>query len=140
MTARKPWKMSPGLMGATRRPVLVVGEDPDLREMIAHLLETRGHLVVDSESPDRVAEACRTHRPAVVVMELMLPSEQLTSAIEAIQAELGAACPPIVMLTGSWFEEKHRNLTDSVETVIAPGRGEELLALVERHCEPLRAR
>lgn len=126
-------------MGNAAKPVLVVGHDADLREMIAHLLESRGHRVVTSGSPQAVPAACREHDPAVVVMELMLPSQEFTSSIEGIRGELGDACPPIVMITGSWFEESHADLTESVETVVA-GRGDELLSLVERHCAPLRAR
>lgn len=122
-----------------RGPVLLVGEDADVRDILAHLLECRGHEVVTAAGPDEVAGHCRQCTPACVLVEAMLPSEDWSRLIETLQQELGAECPPIVALTGSWFLDEPASLTDSVETVIGPQRGEDLLALVARYCTPLRA-
>lgn len=125
-------------MTAPSRPVLLVGEDAAVREMIAHILETRGHAVALATDPDDVLARCREEHPAVIVVEAVLPSERWAVAIKDLQAELGAACPPIVMLTGSWFEDEPEDLTGRVEALVVPQRGDALIALVERYVAPLR--
>ena len=120
------------------RVVLVASEDAGVRELIAHLLELRGHEVRLATDPSEMASRCSREQPAVVVVEAMLPSDRWARAVSALQRDLGARCPPIVMVTGSWFEEEPADLTESVETLVSPNRGDELIALVERYCPRLR--
>lgn len=120
------------------RIVLVASEDAGVRELIAHLLELRGHEVRLATEPSEMAERCARDEPVVVVVEAMLPSERWARAVSDLQRALGARCPPIVMVTGSWFAEEPSDLTESVETLVSPNRGDELIALVERYCPRLR--
>jgi CheY-like chemotaxis protein len=58
-----------------QRTVLVVEEDPDLRDAIKSLLARRGYNVVSTGCGLRAVELATEHRAAVVVTDLLLPGQ-----------------------------------------------------------------
>jgi CheY-like chemotaxis protein len=60
-------------MPLTDAPILVVEDDPDSRLMIATALEFEGHPVVTATNGVEAYNAARSHRPALIVLDLMMP-------------------------------------------------------------------
>jgi DNA-binding response OmpR family regulator len=79
--------------------VLVVEDDPDIRELIAHTLTRAGHqvdqLAHGGEAPRRVRETS----PELVVLDLMLPGLDGLMVCQALRADPLTAGIPIIMLT-----------------------------------------
>ena len=79
--------------------VLVVEDDPDIRELIAHALTRAGHqvdqLAHGGEAPRRVRETS----PELVVLDLMLPGLDGLTVCQALRADPVTAAIPIIMLT-----------------------------------------
>ena len=73
-------------------PILVVEDDPDLLLMLATALELDGQRVVTAVNGSEAFEQARLHRPALIVLDLMLPVvsgeafRQAQLADEAIKA------------------------------------------------------
>jgi CheY-like chemotaxis protein len=53
--------------------VLVVDDDADLRQMVRTLLELEGCEVLTAADGREALQKARTHRPSVIVLDLMMP-------------------------------------------------------------------
>jgi DNA-binding response OmpR family regulator len=78
------------------RRILVVEDEPMLRETLAESLETEGFEVVQAGDGRRAIEAFRARTPDVVLLDLMLPEIPGLEVARAIRAESRV---PIIILT-----------------------------------------
>ena len=78
------------------RTVLIVEDEPTLRETLAEALELEGFSVVAAADGRQALSMFRTERPDLVLLDLMLPELSGIEVCRIIRAESGV---PIVMLT-----------------------------------------
>ena len=76
--------------------ILVVDDDPTVREVVQRYLSRDGHRVVESSTGPHGLAAFRTEHPDLVVLDLMLPGMDGLAVCERIRAESGV---PVIMLT-----------------------------------------
>ena len=80
--------------------VLVVEDDPDVRELERYALSSAGHDVVLAGNGHEAFQALETHRPAVIVLDIMMPGmDGLAAAHLAFDLLSGADRPRLVALT-----------------------------------------
>jgi DNA-binding NtrC family response regulator len=118
--------------------VLLVGDDVELRELFAHVLELRGHLVLGANDVDQAIQRCRDEHVGVVVIENVMPGGTWAGLAQALIELLGASAPPVVMLAGSWAQADADDAQPGVRTMLAPHRAEQLLDLVSMYCSGIR--
>ncbi|HXQ20338.1 MAG TPA: response regulator [Candidatus Acidoferrales bacterium] len=99
----------PDLSGARpvereKRKVLVVEDEKDIRDLVRYNLEQDGFVVVETDNGDQVAELVRHERPALVILDLMLPGTPGLDVCRGLRAEASTADLPIVMLTAKAAE------------------------------------
>ena len=78
------------------RTILVVEDEPTLRETLAESLEADGFAVVQAADGRAALEQFRAHNPDLVLLDLMLPELSGLEVARQIRAESSV---PIVMLT-----------------------------------------
>jgi two-component system, OmpR family, phosphate regulon response regulator PhoB len=79
--------------------VLVVDDEPDIVALVAYHLVKAGYRVsTASTGPDAVAQA-RQERPALVVLDLMLPGMSGFEVLEQLRAEASTREVAVLMLT-----------------------------------------
>jgi two-component system response regulator RegX3 len=78
------------------RTILVVDDEPTLRETLAEALEADGYAVVQAADGRAALEQFRSHAPDLVLLDLMLPELSGLEVARQIRAESSV---PIVMLT-----------------------------------------
>ncbi len=78
------------------RTILVVEDDPTLRETLSEALETEGFRVVSAADGRSALERFRADAPDLVLLDVMLPELSGVEVCRIIRAESGV---PIVMLT-----------------------------------------
>jgi DNA-binding NarL/FixJ family response regulator len=113
------------------RRVVVVDDDPDVREMLRHMLELVPGLTVVAEAGDaddgirQVAQ----HQPEVVVLDHWMPGRNGLDALPDIRA----ACPRcfVVMFTATPDTVYLRLGDDATTAVVAKGGVSSLNRLVE---------
>ncbi len=81
---------------AGRRMILLVDDEPTLRETLAEALEGEGWTVVTAGDGAEALERFRSDRPDLVLLDLMLPE---LSGIEVCRILRAESDVPIVMLT-----------------------------------------
>lgn len=81
------------------RPILVVDDDAKIVRLVRTYLERDGFAVVTAADGPAALQAIETHRPALVVLDLMLPELDGRAVIRAVRRDEEAAATPILMLS-----------------------------------------
>jgi CheY-like chemotaxis protein len=55
------------------RPILIVEDDPDMRDMLALMLQLGGATVVTAANGVEAYNMARTHLPCLIILDLMMP-------------------------------------------------------------------
>jgi CheY-like chemotaxis protein len=113
---------------------LVVDDEPDVRELIGEVLEEFGILTVAMAEPEAVLEQAAAHRPALIVLDVMMPGMDGYTLAARLRADPRTATIPVVFITGQ-TEPMYRTMsTDAgaVAHVQKPFTVDELRAAVGR--------
>ncbi len=84
------------MLRSVARTILVVDDEPTLRETLAEALEADGYRVVTAEDGREALTRFRAERPDLILLDLMLPEMSGIEVCRIIRRESGV---PIVMLT-----------------------------------------
>lgn len=76
--------------------VLVVEDEPNLREPLVYLLEKEGYQVVEAADGNAAVETFRKHSPDLILLDLMLPGISGNEVCRQIRSESQV---PIIMIT-----------------------------------------
>jgi DNA-binding response OmpR family regulator len=79
--------------------ILVVEDDPDIAQLIAHYLQKAGHTTEYLTSGSGVVPHARAAPPDLVILDLMLPGMDGLMVCQALRAQRETAGIPIIMLT-----------------------------------------
>ena len=90
---------NPTARDGERRSILVVEDETDIRELVRFNLEQEGFSVVAVEDGERALSALRKQRPALVILDLMLPGMTGLDVCRRIRSDAAVATLPIVILT-----------------------------------------
>jgi CheY-like chemotaxis protein len=131
------------MIAPTARPtgnVLIVEDDPDVREMLAALLVTEGFHAVSAEDGLEALHLLRAlrHRapqiPCLILLDLTMPR---LSGNEFRRAQLGdptVAAVPVAVMSGAVDLEQRARSLGAVATLSKPIDCEMLLKVVRRYC------
>ncbi len=82
-----------------RRKVLVIEDERDIRELVRLCLEAEGFQVLEAGDGEFGLSLVRRERPALVVLDLMLPGLGGLEVCRRIRADAATARLPVVVLT-----------------------------------------
>lgn len=118
-----------------KKRILLVDNDPFMRETLNLILLRAGYQVLLAEDDHNGIRKARAERPALVLIDGLLPGIQGFQASQAIK-ELPAP-PKVILLTGAYtkpnygWEAKAYYGVDDV--LLKPFKTTELLACLEKH-------
>src|SRR6476659_3018543 len=81
------------------RPILVVDDDAKIVRLVRTYLEREGFSVVAAADGPAALDAIETHRPALVVLDLMLPELDGRAVIRAVRRDEESGATPILVLS-----------------------------------------
>jgi signal transduction histidine kinase/CheY-like chemotaxis protein len=114
-------------------PVLVVEDDAATRDMLARMLEKEGWAVTVAENGRVALERVSEQRPAVILLDLMMPEMDGFQFVEAVRERDAWRSIPIIVVTAKDLTAEDRlRLNGYVEKILQKGadRREALLAEV----------
>jgi CheY-like chemotaxis protein len=113
--------------------LLVVDDDPDMRDAISELLEGEGYRVVRVENGRAALEILRAGgRPSMILLDMMMPVMSGWQFRREQQRDPSIQRIPVVMITAS--EERRGDLIPNQQVLTKPVRADELLKSVHRYC------
>jgi DNA-binding response OmpR family regulator len=89
------------MLSVMARTILVVDDEPTLRETLAEALDADGFRVITAADGREALAQFREHRPELVVLDLMLPELSGVEVCRILRQESGV---PILMLTAKSSE------------------------------------
>jgi CheY-like chemotaxis protein len=113
--------------------VIVVDDDEDIREVITLLLDAYGYDAVGFASGvDAMAHLKAAPRPALVLVDLMMPGMNGAELLDRMHADPALAGIPTVILSGDVRGAEVAAATSADAIMVKPVDLDELVAVVER--------
>jgi CheY-like chemotaxis protein len=117
--------------------VLVIEDDPDLRESLVEMLRHQGHRVTEASNGRAGLELLhRDPPPDVIVLDLMMPVMDGVEFLHQARSETALRDLPILVLTASGLP-KPAGATDALRK---PADLDRMLAEVQRYCAHIETR
>ena len=82
------------------RTVLVVEDDPAIRELVADLLADEGYAVLQAENGRQGLRLAREHAPSVIMVDQVLPEMTGLEVLERLHAQLATRHIPVILVSG----------------------------------------
>lgn len=95
--------------------VLVVDDDPAIRELLTDLLRAEGYRVIEAVNGAEAVDAARGFLPAVVLIDLMMPVMSGAEATHILKSDPSTAGIPVLAMSAG------RNLSAVVLDIPADG-------------------
>ena len=84
--------------------VLIVEDEPDIRELVVHHLKREGYQVSVAASGEEALRQVRATPPDLVLLDLMMPEMDGLEVCRRLRQDPATAALPIVMLTAKGDE------------------------------------
>ncbi len=116
----------------TGRKILIVDDSPTERFFLADLLSKRGYSVVTAESGEEALTKVRLEKPALVVMDVVMPGTSGYQATRALARDPATQGIPVILCTSKNAEsDRVWGLRQGAkEYVVKPVDADELLAKI----------
>ena len=116
------------------KKVLVVDDEVHMRAFISTLLETNDFKPLTAEDGTAGLELARKHKPALIILDVMMPKESGVEMYRAIRTDPGLKDIPVIMLSAiskkTFFHSQKVLDTYKGETIPEPA------AYIEKPPEP----
>jgi len=87
-----------------REKILVIEDEPDIRELIAYNLEREGFRVLTTRDGEEGIRLARREKPDLILLDLMLPSMDGLEVCRRMQADAATRAIAVVMVTAKGEE------------------------------------
>ncbi len=112
--------------------ILVIDDDPSVREMLRRLLEADGYEVITAADGDEGLEKARLHLPDVVTLDVVMPGARDGWAVlQALKDDPGTEGIPVIMLS-IMAEADHGFALDVEDYLVKPVDVDRLSRVVSR--------
>lgn len=114
--------------------ILVADDDELLRELLEYRLSARGYMVIAVGDGMAAYQACKEHRPALVVLDAMMPELDGFALLRRLQAEGMLADTQVIMLTARGLEDDIVGAfrSGAADYLQKPFKPEELMSRIAR--------
>jgi signal transduction histidine kinase/CheY-like chemotaxis protein len=104
------------------RPVLLVEDQADLRELMRHILEQEGWVVAEAENGRVALAKLADNCPELIVLDLMMPEMDGFSFLEALRQRAPWRLIPVVVVTAKDLTaEDRQRLNGYVQYIVRKG-------------------
>ncbi len=89
------------------RTVLIADDEPNIRQLVTSMLG-KSYNVLRARDGEEAVEIARTHRPDIILLDLMMPKKDGYSACAEIKQDKLTGNIPVIILTGVGYELNRR--------------------------------
>jgi signal transduction histidine kinase/DNA-binding response OmpR family regulator len=129
---QSPGREEPTPVGKDAPTVLVIDDDPDMREIMGKVLERAGYrMLYASDGAEGLARA-REARPQAITLDIMMPKMDGWAVLQTLKQDPGLADIPVIML--SVIGQKRLGIAlGATDYVTKPIDQDRLLRILERY-------
>lgn len=113
--------------------ILVVDDDPDIRDVLRITLEAEGYEVFEAADGEEVLPAVKHHAPQLILLDFVMPKMNGSEVSALLKRDILLRHIPIIMLTGKGeLNDKLKGINAGVDDyLVKPFEPKELLARVK---------
>ena len=119
-------------MSARGKKVLVVDEDPDVRDFVKAALEEDGYEFIEAVNGQAGCNKARSEQPDLIVMDVQMPKRDGLSALYGLRQDPETKAIPVILLTGVAESTGVRFTAETVEEFM----GERPDAFIDKPADP----
>jgi len=119
-------------MADAKKTVLIVDEDPDVRQFVHAVLELDGYDFIEAINGQVAYEKAKEHQPDLIVMDVQMPRKDGLSALYDLRNDPDTKGIPVILLTGVAETTGVRFSADTVEEFM----GERPDAYIDKPADP----
>lgn len=93
--------------------ILVADDTPEIVQMVTDILAMRGHQVAVATDGVEMIEKAKSHRPQIIVADIMMPGAYGSAAYKALQDDPFTKNIPVIFLTAVTPEQVRAVVPDS---------------------------
>jgi PAS domain S-box-containing protein len=117
------------------RPILVVDDDPNSRELLGRTLEGDGFSVVTASTGEEGLELARELKPSLITLDVLMPSMDGWSVLQQVKADPELASIPVLMISIAGDRDMGYAL-GAVESLTKPVDRDRLRELAKQYVLP----
>ena len=119
--------------------VLIVEDDPDMRELERRALSYAGHDVLLAENGLEALRTLENHRPSVIVLDVMMPGmDGLTFLLERARRGVGVEVPVVCVSAAGPAAAGEALELGASEFIGKPASLDELCERVAHYCDEVK--
>lgn len=124
----------------TGRKILVVDDDRLNIRILQGMLKGEGYTVVDATSGEQALAAYQTHRPDLVLLDVMLPGINGFETCRRLKSDYGDDCAPIIFITAKSQSDDVLEgfAAGGIDYLPKPFQAREVAARIRTHLENRR--
>ena len=92
--------------------ILVVDDEPDIRELLIDELTDSGYETIEAENGADALERVRVDQPDLVLLDLMMPIMDGTEALQILKSDPETQNLPVILLTAVSADEGEQRALD----------------------------
>ncbi|MDB4988134.1 MAG: hypothetical protein JWN04_3312 [Myxococcaceae bacterium] len=117
------------------KTILLVEDDPDIREVTAEILRESGYEVCEAEDGQGALEQLQQMSvvPALVLLDLSMPIMTGQELLQELKKSERFATLPVVVVSGAGWT--HADVPDANEFISKPPSVAQLLQVVREYCD-----
>jgi len=131
-------KEAPALATPVQGTVLVIDDDPTVRDLLGRMLRRQGYRVLDAWGGEEGLRQAREHHPDLIMLDVVMPDRDGWSVLAELKASPETANIPVVMSTMIDDRDKGMGL-GAAEYVVKPVERDSFLRLIEKYRPKNRA-
>jgi two-component system OmpR family response regulator len=112
--------------------VLVVDDEPMIRQLVVDFLLEAGYAVDSAANGSEALRALMRHRPNAIVLDLMMPVLDATGFLELMRVNPRSARVPVIVLTAAYNAAEEAARLGAQACVTKPFELEDLVDTVAR--------
>jgi CheY-like chemotaxis protein len=93
--------------------ILIVEDQPLNRKLVRDVLQARGYRTLECETGEEGVQLARTHRPALVLMDIQLPGINGIEALRQLRAEPATRSIPVIAVTASAMQQNRQLILEA---------------------------
>ncbi len=122
-------------MATTIRRVLIVDDEPDIRQGVARWLNAAGYETLIAEDGEKGVQAANFEVPDAILMDVLMPNKDGMQALAELKANAGTVNIPVVMLSASLRDQQRALDAGARFFVQKPYDGKSLISAVRAAVE-----
>jgi len=122
--------------------VLVVDDEPEIRQMLGEALEEEGYAVVAAANGKDALAYLKSAAPlpSLILLDIMMPVMNGAQCWRALKSNPVWATIPVILLSGGIYLQQAAHALPAVAIIPKPLNLLRLLSLARAYCTPLHAR